>query len=84
MTSPSDILFSVGDLTPQPPTPGKILLYAKNNLFYQLDSNGVETQLGGGGNTNTGIDGGTPSSNYGGTTPIIGGAPNTNYSGTTP
>lgn len=77
MSLPADILMTEGDTLPAPPTSGKILLYAKtNNKFYSMDSDGDETLLGsGGGSTDTGIDGGTPSSNYGGTTPINGGTP---------
>lgn len=75
MSNPADILFQTGTTTPLPPTTGKILLYAKaDNIFYQLDSAGVERPLSGT-STTTGVDGGTPTSDYGGTTEINGGTP---------
>jgi len=76
MSNPADILFQTGNTSPQPPTVGKILLYAKNdNIFYQMDSSGIEKPLAGGAGTDTAIDGGTPDSNYGGIEPINGGTP---------
>lgn len=50
MTFPSDIMLVQGDTTPGSlPTSGKILFYAKSNgTFYSLDSNGVESPIGGG------------------------------------
>jgi hypothetical protein len=75
MSTPADILFATGTNSPAAPTTGKILLYAKtDNTFYQMDDAGIEKPLGTG-STNTGIDGGTPSTIYGGTTPINGGTP---------
>lgn len=75
MSTPADILFATGSASPNPPTSGKLLLYGKDdNVFYQMDSSGIEKPLGTG-STDTGIDGGTPSTIYGGTSPINGGTP---------
>lgn len=50
MSRPADLLLRLGDTTPAWPTTGQISLYAKTDgIFYKLDSDGVETPLGGGG-----------------------------------
>lgn len=57
MSRPSDILMVTGDTPPQPPTAGKVLLYAKNNgKFYTMDPLGTETAISGGGGATTTID----------------------------
>lgn len=77
MTTPATILFQVGSTPPNRPTDGKILLFAKDdNIFYQLDDQGIEKPLSGSSTSasTTGVDGGTPTTNYNGTTPINGGS----------
>ena len=55
MSIPGRILMVEGDTLPPAPSAGKVLLYAKSNgLFYSMDSNGVETLLGGSGTGGSG------------------------------
>ena len=54
MSTPARILMVEGDTTPPAPNAGQILLYAKTSgTFYSLDSNGIETPLGGGAGSGT-------------------------------
>lgn len=50
MSRPADLLLRLGDTQPIVPTAGQISFYAKSDgVFYSLNSNGVETPIGGGG-----------------------------------
>ena len=56
MSRAADLLLRLGDTQPIVPTAGQISFYAKSDgVFYSLDSNGVETPLGGGGGTVTSV-----------------------------